>query len=119
MTLTSIRARLATCGPRAKHAVMPLLAAACLGLLAPAATASVTFTNYNSTNGLGSNFVYGVYASGSTIYAATFGGVSVSTNGGTSWTNYTTTNGLGSNYVAGVYASGSTIYAATDRKRHV
>ena len=55
----------------------------------------------------------GVYASGSTIYAATSVGVSVSTNGGTNWTNSTTTNGLGSNDVLGVYAIGSTIYAAT------
>ena len=51
-----------------------IAAAACLGLLAPAAMASVTWTNYTTTNGLGSNFVSGVYASGSTIYAATFGG---------------------------------------------
>ena len=91
-----------------------IAAAACLGLLAPAAMASVTWTNYTTTNGLGSNFVSGVYASGSTIYAATFGGgLSVSTNGGTNWTNYTTANGLGANNVRGVYAIGSTIYAAT------
>ena len=91
-----------------------IAAAACLGLLAPAAMASVTWTNYTTTtNGLGSNRVRGVYASGSTIYAATSVGVSVSTNGGTNWTNYTTANGLGDNYVYGVFAIGSTIYAAT------
>lgn len=70
------------------------------------------FTTY--TTGLGSNTVYGVYAVGSTIYAATAGGLSISTNGGTSFTNRTTGNGLGGNVVRGVFAVGSTIYAATD-----
>jgi len=99
---------------RAPFAVMPLLAAAaCTGLLAPVATASTTWTNYTTSSGLGNNVVWGVYASGSTIYAATNGGLSVSSNNGTSWTNYTTSSGLGSNAVLGVYASGSTIYAAT------
>jgi hypothetical protein len=72
------------------------------------------FTNYTDTTGLGANNVRGVYAIGSTIYAATDGGLSISSNGGTSFTNYTTTNGLGSNSVNGVYAIGSTIYAATN-----
>ena len=54
-----------------------------------------------------------VYASGSSIYAATQGGLSISTNGGSSFTNYTTANGLGSNTVRGVYADGGNIYAAT------
>jgi hypothetical protein len=58
--------------------------------------------------------VRGVYASGSSVYVATTGGLSVSTNGGTSYTNYTTTDGLGNDFVRGVYASGNTIYAATD-----
>jgi len=80
---------------RATFAVMPLVAAAaCIGLLAPAATASLTFTNYTTTNGLGDNVVLGVYASGSTIYAATNGGLSVSSNNGTNWTNSTTSSGL-------------------------
>jgi uncharacterized protein YaiE (UPF0345 family) len=57
--------------------------------------------------------VRGVYAAGSTIYAATSGGLSVSTNDGTNWINYTTGSGLGNNLVFGVYATGSTIYAAT------
>ncbi len=89
---------------------------------APAALADgLSFTNYTTANGLGDNRVYGVYASGSNIYAATFGGgLSISTNGGSNWTNYTTSNGLGadtdpdySGLVYGVYASGSNIYAAT------
>jgi hypothetical protein len=33
----------------------------------PAAAGIVTFTNYTTTNGLGSNTVNAVYASGSTI----------------------------------------------------
>lgn len=36
-----------------------------------------TFTNYTTANGLGSDVVFGVYASGSTVYAATSGGVSI------------------------------------------
>ena len=55
----------------------------------------------------------GVYASGTSIYAATAAGLSLSTNSGTNWTTYTTTNGLASNTVYGVYASGGVIYAAT------
>jgi ABC-type phosphate transport system substrate-binding protein len=45
---------------------------------APGALAGpLSFTNYTTTSGLGSDFVFGVYASGSTIYAATFGGLSI------------------------------------------
>jgi hypothetical protein len=89
-------------------------AASALSLAAtPAALANpLTFTNYTTANGLGNNSVRGVYASGSSIYAATSagnggGGLSISTNGGTSFTNYTIANGLGDNDVQGVYASGS------------
>ena len=96
-------------------------AASALSLAAaPAALANpLTFTNKTTSNGLGNNSVRGVYASGSSIYAATsagngVGGLSISTNGGTSFTNYTTANGLGSNFMRGVYASGSSIYAATE-----
>jgi hypothetical protein len=78
------------------------------------AHAQTTWTNYTTGSGLGNNLVRGVYATGSTIYAATQGGgLSVSPNNGTTWTNYTTGSGLGSNTVYGVYAAGSTIYAAT------
>ena len=71
------------------------------------------FTNKTTANGLGSNYVRGVYASGSSVYAATNSGLSISSDGGTSFTNKTTANGLGSNAVLGVYASGSSVYAAT------
>ena len=77
----------------------------------------VTFKNFSRDNTgattIGNPQVNGVAVSGTTIYAATTGGLSVSTTGGTSWTNYTTTNGLGNNYVLGVAVSGTTIYAAT------
>ncbi|MFM9059260.1 MAG: PEP-CTERM sorting domain-containing protein [Planctomycetaceae bacterium] len=82
--------------------------------LASARAEALSFTNYTTTNGLGNNRVRGVYASGSTVYAATDYGLSLSTNGGANWTNYTTTNGLGDNFVWNVYASGSTTDAATD-----
>jgi hypothetical protein len=72
-----------------------------------------SFTNYTTANGLVSNLVRGVYATGSTVYVATSQGLSISTNGGANWTNYTTANGLGDNWVEGVHAVGNTIYAAT------
>ena len=57
-----------------------LLATALSLAATPAALANgLTFTNYTTTstnNRLGSNFVWGVYASGSNIYAATGGGLS-------------------------------------------
>ena len=54
-------------------------AASALSLTAtPAALADgLSFTNYTTANGLGSNFMHGVYASGSSIYAATEGGLSI------------------------------------------
>lgn len=73
-----------------------------------------TYSTKTTASGLGNNFVFGVYAVGSTVYAATFGGLSISTNGGSSFTNSTTANGLGNNVVLGVYAVGSTVYAATN-----
>jgi hypothetical protein len=91
-------------------------AASALSLAAtPAALANgLTFVNKTTADGLGGyNNVRGVYASGSSIYAATIDGLSISTNGGTSFTNRTTANGLGSTDMRGVYASGSNIYAAT------
>ena len=40
-----------------------------------------SFANYTTYNGLGSNNVWDVAVSGSTIYAATLGGLSISTTG--------------------------------------
>jgi len=82
-----------------------------------------TFTNKTTTNGLGSNDVRGVFAVGSTIYAATYpvgypgtgGGLSISTDGGTTWTTKTSAV-LGSNFVTSVYVvagTPNTIYVGT------
>jgi hypothetical protein len=97
------------------RAALLATAATALSLAAtPAALANgLSFTNYTTAIGLGDPRVLGVYASGSSIYAATMGGLIISTNNGTSWSNYTTANGLVDNNVRGVYASGSSIYAAT------
>jgi hypothetical protein len=65
-----------------------------------------------TTNGLGNDIALGVYAIGSTVYAATTDGLSISTDGGTTFTNYNT-NTQSPPYVWGVYADGDTIYAAT------
>ena len=91
-----------------------LLAGGLVAVTATPAQAVPNFTNKTTANGLGSNSVYGVYVVGSTVYAATDGGLSISVNGGATFTNRTTANGLGSNFVRGVYAVGSTIYAATE-----
>jgi len=83
-----------------------------------------SFRNKNTANGLGDNYINGVYAVGTTVYVATddgalspgfdSGGLYISTDGGVTFTNKTTANsGLGSNNVASVYAVGTTVYAAT------
>jgi len=82
--------------------------------IAPAQATSLNFTNRTTVQGLGNNFVSGVFAVGSTVYAATTGGLSISTNGGAGFTNRTTTDGLGGNEVRGVYADGLNVYAATN-----
>jgi hypothetical protein len=94
--------------PRFRAALLATTATALSLTATPAALAEgLSFINKTTANGLGDNTVLGVYASGSSIYAATFGGLSISTDGGTSWTNKTTASGLGNNTVYGVYASGS------------
>ncbi|WP_169720080.1 hypothetical protein, partial [Dyadobacter alkalitolerans] len=50
---------------------------------------------------------------GSTVYAATAGGLSISSDGGNSFTNMTTANGLADDYVYDVNVMGQMIYAAT------
>ena len=80
---------------------------------ASAARASgLSFTNYTTTNGLGSNTIYGISTSDSTIYAATYGGLGISTNGGSTFINRTTANGLPSNDIRDVYTNGSNVYVA-------
>ena len=85
-----------------------------LGVLFPAGSAAaVSFTNRTTADGLGNNSVRGVYVVGSTVYAATLGGLGVSTDGGATFTNRTTSDGLGSDTTRNAYAVGSTVYAAT------
>ena len=93
--------------------VMKLLMAMLAFVICSTAAQAQVFTNKTTANGLGSDYVYAVYASGSSVYAATGGGLSISTDGGVTFNNKTTSNGLGSNTVGGVYASGSSVYAAT------
>jgi len=68
-----------------------------------------TFTNAPLTSP-----IYSVFADGTTIYAATAGGISFSTDNGATWTTKTIANGLVNNDVRSVWASGTTIYAATN-----
>lgn len=97
------------------------LAATAISLaVAPAALAApLSFTN-KTINELGVTIVssgttvYGVYASGSNVYASiNGGGLSFSSDGGATFTTKTQRDGLFSNIVRGVYASGSSVYAAT------
>ena len=91
-----------------------LVAVMLLGVLVPAGgAAAVSFTNRTTADGLGNNSVRGVYVVGSTVYAATNGGLSISTDSGATFTNRTTSDGLGVNGVRGVYVDGSNVYAAT------
>lgn len=64
-------------------------------------------------DGLGSNVVNDVFATGAVVYAASNGGLSISTDSGASFANRTTGNGLGSNSVTGVTANGANVYATT------
>ena len=102
----------------AVNAGTPVAGTAVVGSPDTSAPVLGTFSNKTKANGLGDNLVYGVYASGSTVYAATFTGLAISTDGGASFTNRTFANsGVGSggangNQIKGVYVSGGTIYTA-------
>ena len=75
------------------------------------ALAALYFTNRTTADGLGHNTVRGVYASGSTVYAATANGLSISTDSGATFNNH---RFIPSSYVDDVYKSGTITYAATD-----
>ena len=62
---------------------------------------------------LSADAVNAVYASGSTVYAATNKGLSVSTDGGTTFATRTSEDGLAASKITGLFVSGATIYAAT------
>jgi len=70
------------------------------------------FVNREIFNGTGNYTVQGVFAVGSTVYAATLGGLYVSTDGGNSFTQRDASSSAAND----VYAddSGSTIYIASD-----
>ena len=90
--------------------------AATAGGLSISTDGGATFTTRTTANGLGNNFVFGVYAVDSTVFAATYGGLGISTDGGATFTNRTSANGLAdlANYlVYGVHAGGDAVYAAT------
>ena len=75
----------------------------------------LTFSNATTDNGLGSNTINAVYATGCSIYAATENGLGISTDGGVVWSNYdqSTSSGLASSNILGVFVSDGVIYAAT------
>ena len=95
--------------------VFPPIAATLLVALhsAPqsASAIDIAFTTVPTLSG---KTLRGVYASGSSVYAATSAnGVYISTDSASNWTNYTTTNGLGNNSTYSVFASGSNVYAGS------
>jgi hypothetical protein len=61
------------------------------------------------------NYVWGVFNYGSTVYAATLSdGLSISTDDGATFTYKTSADGLGDDFLWGVYRNGTTIYVATN-----
>jgi hypothetical protein len=66
------------------------------------------FTVRGMEDGLASNSVADVFAAGSNVYAATFGGVGFSTDGGATFVNHNTSTAANSGCV---YASGTTVWA--------
>jgi hypothetical protein len=114
--------------PRCRYArhklalLIPLLLLLSSSLLlrpAPAAAqGTLSCVNKTTSNGVG-YAIYGIYASGSTIYAGSVqlaihpGKLSISTDGGTTFTERSTANGLGSSSVRGIAVDGGIVYAAT------
>lgn len=80
----------------------------------PATAGTLAFTT--STTGLLDLNIYAVQTSGSTIYAATYGGgVGISTDGGTTWTARTVSNSsLSDDWVYSLIVDGTTLYAGCD-----
>ncbi|MBN1684452.1 MAG: exo-alpha-sialidase [Gammaproteobacteria bacterium] len=78
-----------------------------------------SWTNYTTTNGLGSNLISDVFVdSENNIFAATVGGgLNKSDNGGTTWTKYNpaTSKALGEEKVLSVFELGNKILAGTDK----
>ncbi len=82
-------------------------------------TSGSSYVNRTTADGLGSNLVNSAFASGSTVYAATFpginGGLGISTDGGATFINRNTANSnLPNNYVNDVHVVDNTIFVATN-----
>ena len=83
-----------------------------------AAQGTLSCVNKTTTNGVG-YAIYGIYASGSTIYAGSVqlaihpGKLSISTDGGATFTERSTANGLGNSSVRGIAVDSGIVYAAT------
>ncbi len=76
--------------------------------------AQLSFSTYNTSNGLGHNYVYGVHYADGVIYAATHGGLSISTDGEKTFANRTSADGLADNTAqGGVYVSGKNVFTGT------
>ncbi|MFA6507963.1 MAG: hypothetical protein WCT14_17815, partial [Treponemataceae bacterium] len=82
--------------------------AATAGGISISTNSGTSWTNYTTTQGLGSNTVNGVYGNGTVVFAATNSGLSVSTNGGSSYTN-----SLAGTVINSVFFDGTKVYAAT------
>jgi len=71
-----------------------------------------SFAMRSQSDGLGFSRIDDLFVSGSSVYAATFGGLSISTNDGASFVTKTTANGLFVNAIDSVFVSGTNIYVS-------
>jgi hypothetical protein len=76
------------------------------------ASASLTFTNKTTANGLGGNAVRSLFVDNQKVYVGA-SGLNISIDGGQTFVRRTTADGLASNTIDGIWASGSTIHVAT------
>ncbi|WP_373551753.1 GEVED domain-containing protein [Haliscomenobacter sp.] len=81
----------------------------------PAFVGTLPFVTRTTTDGLGSNAIFGIAKNGTNLYLATGMGVAVSTNNGTSFSSRTNANsGLVNDLVNDIFYDGTRIFAATD-----
>jgi hypothetical protein len=71
-----------------------------------------SFAMRSQSDGLGFSRIDDLFVSGSSVYAATFGGLSISNNDGASFVTKTTANGLFVNAIDSVFVSGTIIYVS-------
>jgi hypothetical protein len=77
------------------------------------ASASLTFVNRTTNQGLGHSGVNDVFVVGSNVYAATTGGLSISTDGGATFTNNDFGATSNSEFTYDVEVVGQNVYVAT------